>query len=176
MVAVVSDDVLSFSCGLPANDASAAGARNLYPEALRFHIEVDDGSTLGCSEVHGFHEAASAARDAGALAPARLVLVGLDDDAQTWVDAWAEDSERVRRTITLRRLLDDRAVTVVVTLSSYGYGVETALALESITPGCADGIPMLLRSGVHPKAMVQALLLGHAPPPPSESDDATSFF
>lgn len=174
MVAVVSDEVLSFSCGRPANDACAAGARAAQPEPLRFHVEVGVGQTIACSEVRGFHEAAVAARDARVTAPARLVLVGLDEDARSWVEAWSEDCDRVRRTVTIRRLLDDRALTAVVTLASYGYGVETALSVESVSPGPADGIPMLLRSGVHSKAMVQALL-GLAALAPSENDDASSL-
>jgi hypothetical protein len=163
----VSDDVFDLSCRRPANDAGAAGAagaRGASPEALRFHVSVGAGRIAGCREVRGFHEAAAAARDPGTAPPARLILAGLDPDGEAWLAAWAEDSERVRRTITIRRLLDDLELTAVATLASYGCGVAPALAVESIVAGSACGVPALLRSGVHPKATVEAALGSTAPP------------
>jgi hypothetical protein len=163
----VSDDVFAVSCRRPANDAGAA--RAAPAEALRFHVGVGAGRVVGCREVRGFHEASAAARDPRAAPPARLILAGLSPDAEVWLAAWAEDCERVRRTITIRRLLDDLDLTAVATLASYGRGVETALAIESVLAGPSCGVPVLLRSGVHPKATVEAALGGAAPP--ADGDD-----
>lgn len=116
---------------------------------------MEEGEPVGCCEVRGFHAAAAAARDPRAPPPTRLVLVGLDDAGRAWVSVWAEDSDRVRRTLTLRRLLDDLELTTVATLASYGRGVDTALAVESVT---LAAVPSLLRSGAHPKAFIEATL------------------
>ena len=70
--------------------------------------------------------------------------------------------------MTIRRLLDDAEVTVVATLASYGFGVETALAVESIAPA-SDEAALLLRSGVHPKATraaLEAAQTAHGQPAP----------
>ncbi|HSN99612.1 MAG TPA: hypothetical protein VLS89_15060, partial [Candidatus Nanopelagicales bacterium] len=129
----MSDDVLSFSCGQPANDAGLGGYFGASGDAheIRFHLCVGAGRVVGCREVRGFHEAARAAEDDLAEAPPRLWLAGLDDDARAFMEAWSEDCERVRRTVSIRRLLDARELTAVVTLASYGFGVETSLSLES---------------------------------------------
>ncbi|AKT40217.1 hypothetical protein [Chondromyces crocatus] len=169
----MSEDVLWFSSGLPANDAGetdGSGPDGISAEPSRFFLSVDDGHVIGCSEVRGFHDAVTAAENPGISLPARLVLRGLDQSALSWIDAWAEDCERVRRTISIRRLLDDREITMVVTLASYGSGVDPELWIESLTAGPAGGIPALLRSGVHPRALVDAALglAGH----PRLEDDA----
>lgn len=108
--------------------------------------------------MRGFHRAAVAAADPDAMPPAQLVLVGLDEATRVWLASWAEDSERVRRTMTIRRLLDDREATAVVTLASYGYGVETALAVESVVVPAGEGPAAILRSGVHTKEEIDAML------------------
>ncbi len=133
----------------------------------RFHVAAGGVGPLGCREVRGFHEAAAAARDARAAPPSRLVLVGLDEAGEAWVHAWAEDVERVRRTLSIRRLLDDREVTATATLASFGPGVDTALAVESVAASGGGAAPSLLRSGVHPKAVAEALALAAS----SDGDD-----
>ena len=159
-VEVVSDDVPCFFCVRPANDAGLGGYVGASGDAdeIRFYLCVGAGRVVGCREVRGFHEAVMAAEDELAEAPPRLWLSGLDDDARAFIEAWSEDCERVRRTLSIRRLLDDRELTAVVTLASYGPGVETSLSLESLTPGPVGAIPALLRSGVHPRATVEAVL------------------
>lgn len=123
-----------------------------------FLVKVDDARPLWCREVRGFHRAAVAAVDPDAVPPAQLILVGLDEAARAWFAAWAEDSERVRRTVTIRRLLDDREATAVVTLASYGYGVDPSLAVESIAGATREGATAILRSGVHSKEEIDAML------------------
>lgn len=123
-----------------------------------FVVKVDGAPPLWCREVRGFHRAAVAAVDPDATPPAQLVLVGLDETARAWLATWAEDSEQVRRTMTIRRLLDEREATAVVTLASYGYGVETALAVESISVHTGEGPAAILRSGVHTKEEIDAML------------------
>jgi hypothetical protein len=164
----VSDDVLSFSCGHPANDASAAVPPELRPgylggvggddAAIRFHLSVEEGRVVGCREVRGFQAATLAAEDPRAAMPPRVSLAGLDAGAQSWIEAWSEDCDRVRRTVSIRRLLDDRELTAVVTLASFGSGVEISLSIESLTAGPAGTIPVLQRSGVHPRAILVAAL------------------
>ncbi|EYF07560.1 hypothetical protein [Chondromyces apiculatus] len=127
-------------------------------EPSRFSLSVDTGQVIGCREVRGFHSAVSAANDPRLSLPPRLVLRGLDEHAHAWVEAWAEDCERVRRTISIRRLLDEREITAVATLASFGSGVETEISIESLTTGPGDGVPALLRSGVHPRALIDAAL------------------
>lgn len=173
----MADDVLSFSCGQPANDASGAvppelragyvGPGGGEDASIRFHLSVEEGRVVGCREVRGFHAAVLAAEDPRAAMPPRLSLVGLDADAQAWIVTWSEDCERVRRTVSIRRLLDDRELTTVVTLASFGSGVETSLSIESLTAGPAGSIPTLLRSGVHPRASLAAALGPDEPSLPS---------
>lgn len=139
-----------------------------------FLVRVEGSLSLWCREVRGFHRAAVAAVDPDVMPPAQLVLIGLDDAARAWIAAWAEDSERVRRTVTIRRLLDDREATAVVTLAAYGYGVDTALAVESISVPAGEGPAAILRSGVHTKEEIDAMLAVLATAVP-ESDE-TSWF
>jgi hypothetical protein len=115
---------------------------------------LDDDAPLGCRDVRGFREATLAAQDARAPAPARLALVAPDDAMVAWLERWAEDAEHVRRRFTLRRA-DGAAITVVATIASFGAGIPTSLAVESI--GLLAGGP-ILRSGVHSRAEVEAAL------------------
>ena len=111
-----------------------------------FVVEADDGRTLVCREVRGFREAMLAAHDPRAPMPSRLVLLLPDAEMGEWLACWSEDSERVRRTITVRRLFDGKQVTAVATLASYGYAVDTSLGVESIA---AEAAGPGFRSGVH---------------------------
>lgn len=164
---------LSLACGDPANDLGARGAVDAAG-APRFEVDVGGARPLGCREVRGFHEAAIAARDPRAVAPSRLVLIGLDEAAEAWISDWAEDSEQVRRTITIRRQLDTLELTTVATLAAFGYGIDPALSVESITTVSTGVVPALLRSGVHPKAIIEAALQMSALAT-AESDDAGWF-
>lgn len=145
MVAAVSRD--SFFPAPPADhDAEAAG----------FFIEVArTGTRVSCRDVRGFGDALGAARDPIAPAPARLVIVAPEDDALAWIEQWSEDAEQVRRSLVIRRAADGAHVVVIATLASYGFGVPTSLAVESVRARENDDI---LRSGVHLKVDVEALL------------------
>lgn len=103
--------------------------------------------------VVGFRNAVLAA-DPRAPAPPRLDLAGPDDEAAAWLSRWAEDVDQVRRRLTVRRF-DAVEVTVVATLASFGEGIATSLAVESIRARAGGAI---LRSGVHPRAEVDAAL------------------
>jgi hypothetical protein len=110
--------------------------------------------TLHCRDVIGFDEAIVAAEDPYAETPARIALVGLDGSATTWVARWAEDVEQVRRSLTIRRA-DGAEFTMVATLATYGTSVPVSLAVESIR---VQRVRAILRSGVHPRAEVEAAL------------------
>lgn len=124
-----------------------------------FVIEVEGHGELACGDIRGFREAALAATDPRALRPQRLVLVAPEGELRDWLAAWAEDAEQVRRTITLCRRFDGKVIRAVVTLLAFGYGVETALAVESVSVrrGEDEG-EEILRSGVHLKADIEAAL------------------
>lgn len=123
-----------------------------------FAIEVDGAEgDLGCRLVRGFRDALAAACDPQADVPQQLVLVEPSPAAATWLARWAVDTRCVRRSLTLRRRADAARVTTVASLASYGYGIETALLVESIAPA-APGMPGIVRSGVHPKEAVDAVL------------------
>jgi hypothetical protein len=125
-------------------------------EAARFEIDIPRTATrLACREVRGFADALAAARDPRAPAPARLVLVAPACGTRAWLDGWSEDAEQVRRSLVIRRALDDVEIAVVATLASHGYGVPTSLAVESVR---ADGQTAISRSGVHLKVDVEAAL------------------
>jgi hypothetical protein len=121
--------------------------------------------------VSGFREAVVAAQDPRAPTPQRLAIVSPDEAGAAWLERWAEDVEQVRRRVALRRA-DGVEITVVATLASYGDGIPTSLAVESIRPLQGGAI---LRSGVHPRAEVEAAIAhyeasrsaapGWAPPP-----------
>lgn len=107
-----------------------------------------------CDEVPGFCEAAAAARDPGAPWPLRLGLIAPNQATREFLERWAEDTDCVRRTITIRRVLDGTRVTAVATIAAHGSGIATSLAVESVA---SNGERRMLRSGVHPKAVVCAL-------------------
>lgn len=109
---------------------------------------------LGFRDVHGFREAMIAAEDPRAPTPTRLDLAGPDEAAAAWLESWAEDVEQVRRRLTVRRF-DAVEITLVATLASFGDGIATSLAVESIR---SDAGGAILRSGVHPRAEVDAAL------------------
>jgi len=87
--------------------------------------------------------------------PSRLVLILPDAEMGEWLARWSEDAERVRRTITVRRLFDGKQVTTVATLASYGHSIDTSLGVESVTlsKGEADG--PAFRSGVHGRSSTE---------------------
>jgi hypothetical protein len=118
------------------------------------HPDREGGFALRCGDVIGFCEAVLAAEDPRAPTPARLVLVGPDEETFAWLDRWSEDVEQVRRRLTVRRA-DGAEVSLLATLASFGCGVATSLAVESIQPLAGGAI---LRSGVHSRAEVEAAL------------------
>jgi hypothetical protein len=144
-----------------------------------FAIEIEGLGEFNCGDVRGFREASVAAVDPRAAAPQRLVIVAPEPELLAWLEAWAEDSEQIRRTLTICRRFDTRAIDTVATIGSFGYGVETSLTIESVTAGRSDGgfAPAttaaaaavaataakpppraILRSGVHLKVDVEAVL------------------
>jgi hypothetical protein len=142
----------------PTRAPPAEGLR--VPEKRRgFAVEIDGGGDpLVCEDVRGFREALVAALDPRAPAPPRIGLVAPEGAGCAWLDRWAEDSERVRRTVTVRRRFDGREIKVIATISSYGRGTETSLSVESVSLDDAPPAPWILRSGVHPKTDVEAAL------------------
>jgi len=132
-------------------------------EAQRGFVVVHTGPSLHppvtFRDVYGFREAMLAAEDPRAPTPPRLDLAGPDDAAAVWLEQWAEDVEQVRRRLTVRRF-DDVEIIVVATLASFGSGVPTSLAVESIR---SQATLAILRSGVHPRAEVDAALAGERP-------------
>ena len=136
-------------------------------EALAFGVEAADAPrALSCGDVPGFREALLAAYDPQAPLPQRLGLVGPDRAMSAWLATWAEDTVRVRRTLTVERRLDGKKITAVATLSSYGGGVETSLAVESITASWRRGARPRTRSGVHARAQLDAALEPRCDPRP----------
>ena len=79
---------------------------------------------LSCGEILGFRESLLAVGDARAQVPLRLAILATTVELDEWLDAWSEDTSQVRRSITLRRRLDDKTVTVIATLASHGFGVD----------------------------------------------------
>jgi hypothetical protein len=117
---------------------------------------LDAGAArLSCAEVGGFPEALTAAADPLAPAPSRLVIVEPAPATCAWIEHWAEDDEQVRREVLVRRARDGASVAVIATLASHGYGVPTALAVESVRARLDGDI---LRSGVHLRVDVEAVL------------------
>jgi hypothetical protein len=116
---------------------------------------------LRCRDVHGFAEALLSAEDPRAPTPSRLAVVGPDEGALAWLEQWAEDVDQVRRHLTVRR--DDGAeVTLVATLATFGSHLPASLAVESIRARSGGAIH---RSGVHPRAEVEAALALLLQPP-----------
>ena len=126
------------------------------PEARRgFTIEVEGSPPLFCGEILGFRESLVSLVDPRAQVPLRLGILATSIELDTWLDAWAEDDTQVRRTVTLRRRVDGKAVTVIVTLASHGYGVDPSLALESVTSPRGSRPPKITRSGTYLKVDVK---------------------
>jgi hypothetical protein len=127
-----------------------------------FAFHVEGFGELGCGDVRGFREAALAAVDPRAAMPSRLVLVGPDAELRDWLLAFAEDTEQVRRALTIHRRFDGKSIRAVVTISTFGYGVETSLAVESVSAPRAEGDDEdIFRSGVHLKTDIEAALARH---------------
>jgi hypothetical protein len=124
-----------------------------------FHLDVD-GATLSCGEIHGFRDALVAASDPRTQAPLRLAILATSVDLDAWLDAWSEDATQVRRTITIRRRLDDKRVTVIATLASHGFGVDPSIAIESVVSPRGAKPPKISRSGTYLKVDVAATLGG----------------
>ncbi len=129
------------------------------PEARRgFTLEVEGSPPLSCGEILGFRESLVALIDPRAQAPLRLGILATSIELDAWLDGWAEDDTQVRRTVTLRRRLDGKAVTVIATLASHGFGVDPSLALESVTSPRGSKPPKITRSGTYLKVDVDAVL------------------
>jgi hypothetical protein len=143
--------------GLITRRSSLRGALR-RPQARRgFLLEVD-GETLACGEIHGFRDSLVAAADPRAQAPLRLTILAATIELDAWLDAWSEDDTQVRRTITLRRRLDDKAVTVIATLASHGFGIDPSLAVESVVIPRGSKPLKITRSGTYLKVDVAATL------------------
>ena len=129
------------------------------PEARRgFTIEVDGGVPLACGDILGFRESTLAVGDPRVQAPLRLGFLATSSELDEWLDAWSEDAEQVRRTITIRRRLDDKAVTVIATLASHGHGVDPSVSLESVSAARGSHPPKISRSGTYLKIDVATAL------------------
>ena len=113
---------------------------------------------LRCGDVLGFRESTLAAGDPRVQAPLRLGFLATSPELDEWLDVWSEDAEQVRRTITIRRRLDDKAVTVIATLASHGHGVDPSVAIESVTIPRGSRPPKISRSGTYLKIDVAAVL------------------
>jgi len=126
-------------------------------EELGFLLEVaDHDERLSCRYVMGFREALQAAQDPAMPMTPRLMIVAPSEETDQWLARWAEDTEQVRRTLTICRRRDKSKITAVVTLAAYGHGTQTSLAVESLTlPWQRNRI---VRSGVHPKSFLDAVL------------------
>lgn len=138
----------------PAPPASMTISSAEAAAAHGFAISLPGAGAGACRDVHGFDDALVSAEDPRAPTPARLVLVAPDERIAAWLERWAEDVEQVRRQLTVRRS-DGAEITLVATLAAFGDGVPTSLAVESIRPLSGRAI---LRSGVHPRAEVEAAL------------------
>lgn len=132
------------------------------PEVRRgFTIEVAGAVPFTCGEILGFRESLLAAGDPRIQAPLRLGLLGTSIELDTWLDGWSEDDVQVRRSITVRRNLDDKAVTVIATLASHGYGVDPSVVVESVSIPRGK-LRKISRSGTYLKVDVATALGAHA--------------
>ncbi len=129
------------------------------------------GEPLVCADVRGFREALVAASDPRAPAPPRLILVAPSMPLIAWLEAWSLDDEQVRRTVAIARRFDSKEIRVVATICAHGYGVETALAVESVFLSRSGAAAEILRSGVHLKADVEAALARYDAEEACTSDD-----
>jgi hypothetical protein len=137
-------------------DVGEGDPRAALPSAFAM---VHAGRELGCDDLRGFGEAIVAARDAGAEPPPRIDVVGPTPETAAWLDAWAEDDINYRRTVTARRQIDGARFVVVATIAAHGYGVDTSLVVESVSPRRTPAA--LTRSGVHARVNVAMLLALH---------------
>jgi hypothetical protein len=153
---------LGSSCGSGRGETRRRSSRRGFAVEIEDHGESTRGRggvrASGCLDVPGFCEAAEAASDPKAVAPTRLVLTAPNKTMAAWLARWAEDDELVRRTITIRRVFDDAKITAVATLASYGSGIDTSLALESVALSSLHRAGSILRSGVHSKGAIDAAL------------------
>lgn len=100
-----------------------------------FLFETDDTPhPVLCRDVRGFPQALIAARERGKPSPGRLVVVVPDLAMDDWIARWADDTSRARRAITITRRTDGRQLRLTATLLTYGYGVDTTIAIERIEP------------------------------------------
>jgi hypothetical protein len=124
---------------------------------MGFALEVAGvDEPLPCRYVVGFREALSAAQDPTVPMTARLGIVEPSPKTDDWLARWAEDDEQVRRTLTICRHRDGSKVMAVVTLAAYGHGTHTSLSVESLTLPWQRS--RIVRSGVHPKSFLEAVL------------------
>ncbi|MEP7125100.1 MAG: hypothetical protein ABJE95_29490 [Byssovorax sp.] len=143
----------------PVTRRGAARGPTRRPAALRgFTIEVAGGPPLECGEILGFRESVIASGDPRAQAPLRLGILATSVELDAWLDAWSEDDVQVRRAVTIRRRLDDKAVTVIATLASHGHGVDPSIAVESVMKPHRSSPPKISRSGTYLKVDVATAL------------------
>jgi hypothetical protein len=136
--------------------AQAIDAGMLEADPTRGFVILIDGCTpMCCGDVQGFDEAETAAYDPRAPMPLRVCVISPDAVAAAWLERWAEDAEYVRRRMTIRAAGAGVGITIVATIASFGHGVATSLAVESILALGGDAPP---RSGVHPRAWFEAAL------------------
>lgn len=137
--------------GLITRRAIARGPTRRPEARCGFTIEVAGGVPLVCGDILGFRESTLAAADPHIQAPLRLSFLAASIELDEWLDAWSEDAEQVRRTITVRRRLDGKAVTAIVTLASHGSGVDPSVAIESVSIPRNAKPPKITRSGTYSK-------------------------
>lgn len=143
----------------PITRRAVARGPTRRPEAQRgFTIEIAGAPALVCGEILGFREAMIAAGDPRAQAPLRLGILATTIELDAWLDGWSEDDVQVRRAITVRRCLDNKAVTVIATLASHGYGVDPSLAVESVMSPRRASPLKISRSGTYTKVDVVTAL------------------
>jgi hypothetical protein len=123
-----------------------------------FAVAVEGLGDLECSDIRGFREAALAAVDPRATLPDRLGLVAPGSELRAFLEAWADDAAQVRRTLLISRRFDGKTIRAVATIASHGHGVETSLAVESVSAPDEDGDHEIFRSGVHRKSHIEAAL------------------
>jgi len=124
---------------------------------MGYALEAEDfGEPLECRYVAGFHEALVAAQDPAVPMPLRLGIVDPHPETDEWLARWSEDDQQVRRTLLIHRRRDDSKVMAVVTLAAYGHGTHPSLAVESLRLPWQRS--RIVRSGVHPKSFLDAVL------------------
>lgn len=116
---------------LALGELMRSGRRRGDTKGFLFRVQ-DSSRLLLCRDVPGFPAAFKAAslRAKGHFGP--LLIVIPNNDLEDWLARWSEDVGRVRRTITLTRRADGATIMLVVTLHSYGAGVQTALAIQRL--------------------------------------------